>query len=206
MSEQDSSSSLPEGESNKDLVPIGDRILGVNDPRKMSRQEFDSSPDLLFHGAVGPFVFERKIISGPNSQTVGVGFYATDDRENASLYSKIRKNFQGEPDVVKMLPYQARVLDLRSQDNPQVNTPVTQEFITKYRDYVIAQLQSRFPDGQPDVTTDWQNTLRFQKLTGYRSRLNGLIFGQGRVDLREMMTPTMGAQVNFLQIFLLNIC
>ena len=32
--------------------PVDVRILGDLDPRKMTREEFDQSPDILFHGSL----------------------------------------------------------------------------------------------------------------------------------------------------------
>ncbi|OGY11171.1 MAG: hypothetical protein A3H88_01100 [Candidatus Blackburnbacteria bacterium RIFCSPLOWO2_02_FULL_44_9] len=38
---------------------VGERTLGSVNPQTLTREEFESSPDLLFHGSSGPFVFSR---------------------------------------------------------------------------------------------------------------------------------------------------
>lgn len=168
--------------------PIGERILGSKDPRLLTPEEFNSSPDLLFHGALSPFEFQRKIILGPNSQTIGAGFYVTDDRENAELYSKTRKKFQGEPYVMVVLPYHAKVLDMRTKSNSKMNAPVTAQFLIEYRDFIARQIQIEFPEGWTNPTPGKKND-RYRNLTDSRSTLNRfLYFNKGPISLREMIS------------------
>lgn len=170
------------------MLPIGDRIIGTVDPRTLSREEFEKSPDLLFHGAKEGFEFQRKIISGPNSQTVGQGFYTTDDRNNAELYSKIRNSFRGETVVISVLPYQARVLDLRAKSDPRINAPVPLELAVEYRDFIVALIKKQFPDEFPGSSIDYRRTFAYRNLAEHRSNLNKLIFSGKPIDLRVMLS------------------
>ena len=170
------------------LEPIGDVVIGKVDPRTLSRVEFERSSELLFHGAESDFAFQRKIISGPNSQTIGDGFYTTDDKKNAEFYSNIRKSFKGEPVILSLLPYKAKMLDFRTKDNPTINAPVSPDFIIEYRDFIISIIKSQFPNGQPDFKTDYQKAYYFQNLSNYRSTLNKLIFGGKPIELRQILS------------------
>lgn len=49
----------PETPTLREIEPIGDVILGEIDPRNLTREEFEKSPDLLFHGAKEYFNFSQ---------------------------------------------------------------------------------------------------------------------------------------------------
>jgi hypothetical protein len=34
--------------------PLGERIIGLRDPRLMTKEEFDQSPEILYHGTSDP--------------------------------------------------------------------------------------------------------------------------------------------------------
>jgi len=118
-------------------------VIGATNPSTMTREAFLVSPDLLYHGSAGPFEFNRNInydvFSGSGSFTLGSGLYTTSDRKEATLYSKTRQNKRGVDEVpitiTEFLPYQTRMLDLRSASNPTKNIPVSSDFARKWLNY-----------------------------------------------------------------------
>jgi len=125
---------------------VGERILGLVDPQTLTRKEFESSPELLFHGSSRPFTFSRDFdyhskeylsIDEGSSATSGFGFYAT-DKENASDYSTVRAGLstgEKQPHITSILPYHARCLDLRLKSNPTENAPIPKDFADKWISY-----------------------------------------------------------------------
>lgn len=151
---------------------IGERILGNINPQILTREEFERSPDLLFHGSSKPFTFSRSFdYQSPDylaidcsSVTLGFGFYAT-DRENASDYSEVRAHFsvsEIQPHVTTILPYQARCLDLRLKSNPLENAPLPGDLVEKWIEYYKASTQnpSRYKDLNPSIAYYLQLTDR----------------------------------------------
>lgn len=133
--------------------PIGEKVLGTINPKTLIREEFESSPELLFHGSSRPFIFSRDFdyhdpeylgIDEGTSVTLGMGFYTT-DRGNATDYSHVRASFserETNPHVTAVLPYQARCLDLRSGLDPSRNAPLPQELIDKWIEFYRASTQN----------------------------------------------------------------
>lgn len=130
-------------DSKRMLTPIGDRLLGTRDPRTLSPQEFQQSPDILFHGSAVMNRFDPAFdYSSPfyqevseGSQTLGVGFYTTDSRAAAENYAKERRHGSEPPIVTPLLPYRARMLDFRAAQDPETNAIVPDEFILRWREY-----------------------------------------------------------------------
>lgn len=143
---------------------IGEVVLGNVDPRNLTREEFDASPDLLFHGSPRPFKFDRRFdYNDPayqeqdygTSLTLGLGFYAT-DTEDARDYAEVRAGYAAlsgevDPFVAKLLPYQARCLDLRLASDPSENAPLSLDFVNKWAAYFTASLdnEDRFAAAEP---------------------------------------------------------
>lgn len=128
------------------LEPIGDIVIGNVDPKTLTKEQFEQSSGLLFHGAGKDFSFSQEFryedFLNPGSHTIGSGFYATDRKEEAEKYSQARR---GERIVVvSILPYQARMLDLRARDNPGINAPVPQDFFESYLEFIKEDFQSRW--------------------------------------------------------------
>ena len=131
--------------------PTGEKVLSKANPRVLNREEFERSPDVLFHGTKKPFVFKQAfdyhsvnyLEENDGSATLGMGFYTTPNRQEAEGYSKVRQPFSPEelttPIVVPILPYEARVLDLRARSDVSRNAPVAQDLVQrwleKYRGY-----------------------------------------------------------------------
>lgn len=177
----------------KQLEPVGDVIIGKVNPQTLSQEEFQKSEELLFHGAESTFSFQRKIIAGSNSQTIGEGFYTTNERKNAELYSKIRRGFKGEPIITEVLPYQAKMLDLRAKENRLLNAFVPQDLAQGYLQYVKQLYSEKFPEGYtPDLTTRPlpAEATDYMNLSKYRSKLFELFREGKRVELRKLLSLT----------------
>lgn len=128
-------------ESKPALEAIGIRVLGEVDPRILSKEDFENSPDILFHGAGKPFKYHQKydyssaeyFTDGDGSQTIGEGFYTTDSRNAAENYSQVRQGTEeSTPFTVTLLPYEARVLDLRASADKSRNAPVPSDIFEKW--------------------------------------------------------------------------
>ncbi|MHA2060877.1 MAG: hypothetical protein ACW963_01110 [Candidatus Sifarchaeia archaeon] len=138
---EDKDLTIKEKSSEVVLEPIGVRVIGDIDPRTLSEKEFNQSPDLLFHGAMGDFEFSREYDyrspdyyeKSDGSQTLGEGFYTTAERDVAENYSILRQTGQEiSPVVVEVLPYQAKVLDLRAKTDQLKTAPVSEDFFNKW--------------------------------------------------------------------------
>ncbi len=129
-----------------DRKPIGDVILGSIDPRTLTREDFELSPDVLLHGTHNPFEFnpdfdyedaDYQDQDYGTSMTLGVGFHATSARD-AEDYAFVRASYASmsiptAPYVAKLLPFQARCLDMRLASDPTQNAPVPVEFVNQWR-------------------------------------------------------------------------
>lgn len=184
---------------NKVLLPYGDRVIGQINPKSLSEADFNNSPDILFHAANKPFIFSQDIdyakFTGDYSSTAGSGLYTTNDVTAAQKYLKDRKKSQGGENatMMKFLPYQARMYDMRAQNNEAINAPVPKEMFQKYRQFVINYFKNKFPEGPPDKSQygkpEW---LLYENLREHKAFLNKLNFEKGEgnyepVDLRIML-------------------
>lgn len=134
---------------------VGVRVLGVSDPRLLTREEFEKSPDLLFHGTHRVMQFSSEhdyqsddyLAECDSSATLGFGFYTTDNRAEASNYSVVRQQTgtEAEPIVVSILPHEARVLDLRRKDVLTENASVPREIAMKWKNLFLRYLHIRPP-------------------------------------------------------------
>ncbi len=120
----------------------------------MSQQEFESSPDILFHGSAKPFKF-RPVYSYQDSEylkdndgssTLGFGFYTSNSKTEAHNYSHVRQG--GKPElayVTPVLPFQARVLDLRWKDDQTRNAPIPRELAEAWKSAFFDYYNNRKP-------------------------------------------------------------
>lgn len=129
--------------SNTDNSIRGEVVLGFKDPRLMSEVEFNSFPDLLYHGAREEFIystlneFDREKAIG--SEDFGAGFYLTDDQTQARNYSIVRtsqRHIRPDPIVYSFRPYQARMLDVRSIADPFQNGNLPRSFVDEWLKYL----------------------------------------------------------------------
>lgn len=121
----------------------GEIILGLKDPLIMSEAEFNSSPDLLYHGAAKPFMysplgeFDPNDTGSDNWHDYGTGFYATDNLNQARNYSLERASQESNtPAVYAFLPHEARMLDVRSVNDPDRNGTLPKAFTEEWLDYL----------------------------------------------------------------------
>lgn len=148
----------------EERVPVGERVLGLTDPRRMTREEFGQSPDLLFHGSAMPLEFqdafdyrsESYIRENDGSTTLGFGLYTTDSRSDAEEYSRVRQAGQlTAKNVSHILPSQARVLDLRWQADKTRNAPFPRELAEAWRTAFMEYFKTRKPrDGNIGAILD----------------------------------------------------
>ena len=73
------------------IAPIGDVVIGKVDPSIITREQFENSPELLYHGTgESAFSFRRDtVFENPVSATIGEGFYTTDNRTDAEAYKTV---------------------------------------------------------------------------------------------------------------------
>lgn len=129
---------------------VGLRVLGTVDPRTLTREQFLASPDLLFHGATNPFEFavdfDFESAGTEGSATFGLGFYTVDDKQAAEDYAQVRiKQTRGKvnPTVVELLPFQAKMLDLRSKLDMNINGNFPYNFTEKWKEKFNAYMVTR---------------------------------------------------------------
>lgn len=181
----------------------GVHIIGENDPRLMSRSEFDNSPDILFHGSKRPLIFsqdfdyqsEEHFMQNDGSATLGCGFYATDNRSGAETYSRVRQLLRGSGIfVATILPYQALVLDLRAKGDSFKNGSVSRAFAAKWRDKLLAYYQQNIPETRQYSKLDtqtWRIARLYHRYVGYLNRVMGL----DKIDLRVLLETAPCPQI-----------
>jgi hypothetical protein len=187
------------------IQPIGERIIGLVDPRRMSLDEFRVSRELLHHGSGAPFIFSRAIdystaTGFPGSFTVGKGLYTTPDRRAAEGYSIGRQggtSFGSRPVfVTEILPYRARMYDFRSEGNTTRNAPLTEEFVTRWHKFYATYFKEKYPDMGKSLT-NWDEQSAFNIYSAYYIWLNHFArnYQLGTVDLRQLLRGT-GSEEN----------
>lgn len=118
--------------------------MGERDPRVLTKEEFDQDPNLLFHGSPREILFDQEFdyanprniheTMSDGSATLGSGFYSIASKDEATNYSVIRQaSDRAQAHVLSLLPYQAKMLDLRSRTRPEINGDLPAEFMQKWR-------------------------------------------------------------------------
>lgn len=135
--------------------PIGDVIIGNIDPITLTKEQFESSPDLLYHGTGdASFKFSRTIdyinFDRPVSATIGEGFYCTNNPTDAGIFSRITSRGP-TPQVITFLPYEAKMLDLRKANNLQENAPVPNDLLTEWVSFYQEQWKTALPENYDDT-------------------------------------------------------
>lgn len=142
-----------------DLESFGDVILGTIDPSTLTEEEFRSSPELLHHGAKqDQLEFDdsvdytgKSLETQTRSSTIGNGFYTTSEKGNAEIYSELSRGTSSEAVTQELLPFQAKMLDMRAKINPRKNAPVTTDFAQEWLSFYQDYFKSQFPTGKPDL-------------------------------------------------------
>jgi len=191
----------PSVEATKHIPIIGLHIIGEHDPKEMSEQEFNQSPDLLFHGSSSSIDFNREYDYGSDdfaekngSLTLGLGFYTTADASKAYDYSIVRQPNTDTPQafVTPIMPYQAKMLDLRSKEDPQSNGHIPTELLEQWRQYF-----KQYLDNKPETTDIVENIL--DKLDNqYYEHLQQL--NEQNIDLRTMLGTRASPQTKFQKL------
>jgi len=181
---------------------VGIRVLGESDPRTMTREQFEQSPDLLFHGTPRAMRFSPKfdyrsqeyLTNNDGSTTLGFGFYAINKKAEASNYSVVRQSrTDSQPIVISILPHDARVLDLRRKDELAKNAPIPRELATKWRDRFLRHLQTRTPrEGNIGAIFDSLE----QEYAQYLDKVLAL----NEIDLRVLLGTAPSKQVKSINL------
>lgn len=132
---------------------IGEVVLGNIDPRTLSKKEFEKSPHILYHGAAKAFVYSYKgeydwkvNTFGDTWADYGKGIYTTDNLDQAKNYSRERSKYLPEEQkpqseiVYTFLPYQARMLNVRDKNNPEITGVLSTSFVKDWVNYLEAHL------------------------------------------------------------------
>jgi hypothetical protein len=137
--------------------PSGIHLIGKNDPRVMTASDFINSGEILYHPCQQAFTFTQQhdgslpeyYLEGNTTQTLGQGFYTTPDRQESEMRSQAKIGLGAAPIIMPLLPYQARVFDFRSRNNPQSNGAVplsmAQRWLLYFTDYYRAPEHDNLP-------------------------------------------------------------
>lgn len=118
---------------------IGEVVIGTVDPRNLTKEQFDTTPGLLFHGTGTEFSYSSsgkydisKVV-GDGTTDYGLGFYTTDNKRQAESYSITRSGDKTKvPTVYSFLPANARMLDVRDKNNPDQNGTLPSELVIEW--------------------------------------------------------------------------
>ena len=180
----------PENLESKPHAPIGEVILGQVDPRTLTKEEFNASPDLLTHIASGEVIFNPEFVyvnaNTPYSATVGEGLYTTNDKDQLEKYAidRARDDDNGKSTRIEVLPYRARMFDFRSQDNLNKNAGVPFEIFKRYVEVVKEDFDNTPEDIKRNLSY-MKKENHLNSLTRYLEKSNKE--GYIPLDLREMM-------------------
>ena len=121
----------------------GEVVLGKVDPRTLTKEQFEESQDLLFHGAAKEFSYspigeyDVSATGGDGTTDYGFGFYTTDNSKQAENYSAHRSRYKlSELVVYSFLPNRAKMLDVRDAKNPNTNGVLPRDFVEKWNSFL----------------------------------------------------------------------
>jgi hypothetical protein len=151
---------------NETAEPYGKRIIGIEDPEKMTQGEFNQSKQLLFHGSDGPFEFNPKfdysdpqsLATKDGSLTLGLGFYTTPVKTEAENYSMVRQVESEKPPVYiqALLPKDAVMFDCRERWTKR-NAPIPKELFEKWREEFVRYYKDQDRSKLPWYETQFQD-------------------------------------------------
>lgn len=133
----------------------GEVVLGKVDPRTLTKEQFEESQDLLFHGAAKEFAYspigeyDVSATGGDGTTDYGFGLYTTNSLEQAKNYSTHRSGYKlSKPVVYSFLPNEANMLDVRDKENPNLNGALPREFVEEWYEFLkkYNEDDSNFPN------------------------------------------------------------
>lgn len=177
-------------EAHSTFKPRGEVILGSQNPRILSREQFNQSPNLLWHGSKSPFIYDPNFDflenDNDNGTTIGIGFYATDNEHDANLYSLQRQGKNSQiPIVQAFLPYQARMFDFRTIEDKTKNASVPVDMIAEFIDFYYQWMKTHYPHGKPQ---DSVKAMIYDFDTEYTSAIKKRIAQNEQQDLRRLLS------------------
>lgn len=222
--------SFPQQERRPFREPVGIRLMGKQDPTQLTRAEFLASEDVVYHAARVSFAFDPFLdytrpnpydkMQGDGGMTLGGGFYTTSDYREALNYSLKRggdRNQAGR--VYALLPYHARVLDLRAKDDLTTNGDVPKELVDEWTTIIqerCSQIESALRSkahSSTDNEYDWDGWHEYRDRLEYIQRMGKTydlrtILGTGDSpiayeELPEMPTGTGPAWIMMWSQFML---
>ncbi|MDO8570833.1 MAG: hypothetical protein Q7R97_04590 [Candidatus Daviesbacteria bacterium] len=124
----------------KNPEPFGLRIVGEVNPKTLTKEQFSASSEILYHGSPKPFIFSPEFdylnseycTNSDGSETLGQGFYSTAEKEIAENYSDVRKNSEDDRFVLEIIPFKAKMLDLRDKENLSRIVPVPKDLFDSW--------------------------------------------------------------------------
>ena len=126
---------------------VGDVMIGKIDPKTLTKEQFDTSNELIFHGANKAFTyshtgeFDSSQSANNNPNDMGAGFYATDNYEQAVNYSQVRARItHTTPAVYSFLPFEAKMLDARDSTNTDYHGTLPSDFVKEWVNFLEASL------------------------------------------------------------------
>ncbi len=183
-----------------ELEPLGEVVLGKIDPRFLTEEEFNQSPELLYHGSKKADVdFDDSVDytsifleSQLGSNTVGNGFYTTPEVRNAEIYSEARQQSGSEANLQRLLPFQAKMLDMRASTSPRINAPVTAEFAQEWLSFYQDYFKSEFPTGVPDlegkpISEQSRLAIKHSTTSNYLTLLKERVASGNSLNLRSLL-------------------
>lgn len=158
-------------------------IIGDTDPSTLSEEEFNEKA-WLFHAArdsnfrvEGSFDYSGDKV---DMATLGYGLYTTASREQADNYAIIRP----QASVHKLMPYQARVLNLTSAEELR-NLSFPKELAQEWVAFATPRIEQRIQENR-DRLDRWSYFNRLQEIMHKLATLNY----KEKIDLRNDILNT----------------
>lgn len=176
--------------------PIGMRTIGSVDPRQLTQAEFLRSPECVYHGARSGFELDqyfdfsdaknyRDTFLGEGGLTIGAGLYATPDRVAAEDYVQVRGTHRGR--LYTLLPYKARMLDLRDKRDPRFNGEVPRELVEEWAEVVRAKCRIEHEKAKQKSELTFGEELMLEWWDEYMNRLDCIVKTGNTYSLRSIL-------------------
>lgn len=183
-------------------IPIS--IIGLEDPALMSRELFDSKA-FLYHAARdeafqvnAEFDYSQQMMDGA---TLGSALYTTDSKSQAENYATIRPNAKGN--VHAMLPYKARMLDLRKEEDRTVSARFPPQLAKQWAAFALPRIKIKIDELKKNF--DGINSVILHRLEPYYYRLEGTMENEN-IDFRNDILDTDQAPFSIVDEIWLKFC